>query len=76
MSQKYNTYSDDPYVGHSNDHIKLLRKEKSEALSRAKELENEITEIQNNCIHTYLYAFKGMYDDNYICSKCGHDTWK
>ncbi len=76
MNPKFNTYSYDQYVGYSDNRIKSLKKDLSEALLLAQVIENEIIKIQNDCIHTYMFSANGAYEDSYVCSKCGHETWK
>lgn len=37
-----------------------------------KVINDQIDNIQNNCKHEYYLYSEGMYDDTYVCNKCGH----
>lgn len=74
--RKHITYSYDEYQGHSNEKITILVNDLNDCLAEQKRIEKEIKEIQNNCVHEYLFEAKGMYEDTYSCKHCGHTTQK
>ena len=70
------TYSYDQYEGHGNERIISLHSELEDNIAERKRIENEIYEIQSNCIHIYKFSSSGAYEDNYVCELCGHETEK
>lgn len=67
-------HRDEPYEGYENQNVKNL-KEQISILEEMKEAaEKAIEEIQSNCDHHYQFSSGGMYEDNYVCKHCGHDT--
>jgi non-homologous end joining protein Ku len=75
MKQNY-TYLDDEYEGHNNERIISLINDLNDCFAEKKRIEEEIKEIQNNCIHEFLLETKGMYENTYSCKHCGHTTKK
>jgi nitrite reductase/ring-hydroxylating ferredoxin subunit len=73
---KHITYSRDRYQGHDNEEIISLTNDLNDAMAEIRRIENEIKNIQNNCVHEYMLYSTGMYDDYYVGRKCGHDIWK
>lgn len=70
------TYSRDQYEGHENEKIISLHSELEDNISERKRIENDIYEIQSKCIHQYMFSSQGMYEDNYVCRLCGHESEK
>ena len=73
---RHSTYSYDKYDGRNNEAIISLINDLNDCKNEQCRIENKIDEIQNNCVHEYMFSSQGMYDDCYTCKKCGHDTWK
>jgi len=74
--EKHITYSYYQYEGHENEKIISLHSELEDNIAERKRIENEIYEIQSKCIHQYMFSSNGMYEDNYICRLCGHESEK
>lgn len=62
------------YKGHNNEEIKKLQRKIWDYEKKIKEAEEEIYKIQSACNHHYQFSSTGPYEDNYVCSLCGHDT--
>jgi hypothetical protein len=73
-SLKKITYSYDEYNGLINNEIIILFDKLNECKIIQNKIEEKIKNIQNNCIHEYMFSSKGMYDDNYICKLCGNES--
>ena len=76
MQNKKITYSYNKYEGHDNEQIMSLINELNECKLKQITIDKLIKEIQDNCIHEYMFVSNGAYDDNYTCKKCGHDNYK
>lgn len=62
------------YTGHNNEEIYSLLEELSKLERQVRCVEGKIRHIQSNCKHEYKFSCSGMYEDNYVCSLCGHET--
>lgn len=62
------------YEGFENENIKLLQSQRDALREMLKIVEDNIVEIQSNCDHHYQFSSGGMYEDNYVCKHCGHET--
>ena len=67
-------YRYDPYIGHENREVKLLTEQINTLKDMIKIAEDELNKIQSNCNHEYQFSSSGMYEDNYVCKLCGHET--
>ena len=74
MEKKHITYSRDEYTGCANIEIGLLEMELSNTYKKIISLNSEIEKIQSNCLHEYKFVCSGMYQDNYSCCLCGHES--
>lgn len=70
------TYSDHEYYGHNNKEIKSLTNDLRKAKAKIRKIEQRIKDIQDNCVHEYMFVCSGMYEDSYTCIKCGYETEK
>jgi hypothetical protein len=62
------------YEGHNNKEIYDLFEKLNNLERQVRAVEGKIREIQFNCNHEYKFSCSGMYEDNYTCSLCGHET--
>lgn len=67
-------YREEEYVGHSNQRINELNKHLVTLNKMIKTTEDSIDKIQSECDHHYQFSSSGMYEDNYVCKHCGHET--
>ncbi len=72
--RKHVIYSYEEYTGCKKIEIGLLKNEILDAYKKIKSVENEIDAIQDDCVHEYKFTSRGMYEDNYVCCICGHET--
>ena len=75
-NKKPNTYNHDIYEGHNNEKIISLNNNLSDCKAECHRIEKEIEDIRQNCDHEYKFYCDGPYEDNYICGKCGDETYK
>lgn len=54
---------------------KKLSKEQEKFTNIQKNIQEEIKNIQDNCVHEYYQTSTGMYEDSYRCKICGHEDW-
>lgn len=67
-------HHNEQYNGHNNQAIKNLKKQISFHEKIIEEAEKDIRKIQSECNHYYQFSSRGMYEDNYVCKHCGHET--
>lgn len=67
-------HRDEEYMGQSNKEIKRLDNEILSHEKKIKEAKEQIDKIQSECDHYYQFSSSGMYEDNYVCKHCGHET--
>lgn len=69
------SFSNEKYDGYNNVLIKDLEHRLELLKKEEKEIKKQIDDIQNSCDHEYKFECRGMHEDAYKCSKCGHDEW-
>lgn len=64
----------EPYEMHTNQNVKNLIEQVGILKELIKINEDELKRIQSECNHYYQFSSSGMYEDNYVCKHCGHET--
>ena len=70
--RRFPTYNrNEQFKGYNNPEMHVLEEEYSALKMKLRTIEWKINEIRKNCVHDYLFSSSGMYEDNFVCSKCG-----
>lgn len=73
--RKFPTYNrHEQFKGYDNPEILILEEEYSALEMKLRDVDWKIKEIRKNCVHNYLFSSSGMYEDNFVCSKCGEES--
>jgi hypothetical protein len=73
--RKFPTYNRNvQYTGHDNLEVIALEEEYRTTERKLRGIGSKLNEIRKNCVHTFLFSSSGMYEDNFVCSKCGQET--
>ena len=57
-----------------NPEIIELKKKRYALDSEIKSIIDQMNLIRDKCEHEYEFSCRGMYEDSYICAKCGDIT--
>lgn len=57
-----------------NQNVENLKEQIGILKQMIKVAEDELYKIQTECNHDYYFSSSGMYEDNFVCIHCGHET--